>query len=184
MTPSTAEANHLLEANYGGSDSAGIPVELNTLLNEPSEPNPGEWVRLLGEYYCGAGIFTSYLPILEFPADGTHYFSGGNQAGTFFMEGEFPTPGTVTGRIVLDDCGIDRTFQATAGAEPPPLPSCDVAPPPCRVTSPPPSAGSPVTFQPVEPPTGQRAAALKKCKKKKTSSARKKCKKKANLLPV
>ena len=32
--------------------------------------------------------------------------------------------------------------------------------------------------------TGQQAAALKKCKKKKTSRARKKCKKKANLLPV
>jgi CSLREA domain-containing protein len=33
-------------------------------------------------------------------------------------------------------------------------------------------------------PTGQRAAALKKCKKKKTAKARKKCKKKANRLPV
>jgi len=32
--------------------------------------------------------------------------------------------------------------------------------------------------------TGQRAAALKKCKKKKSAKARKKCKKKANLLPV
>jgi len=33
-------------------------------------------------------------------------------------------------------------------------------------------------------PTGQRAAALKKCKKKHSAKARKKCKKKANLLPV
>jgi CSLREA domain-containing protein len=33
-------------------------------------------------------------------------------------------------------------------------------------------------------PTGQRAAALKKCKKKKSAQARKKCKKKANKLPV
>jgi CSLREA domain-containing protein len=33
-------------------------------------------------------------------------------------------------------------------------------------------------------PTGQRAAALKKCKKKKSAKARKKCKKKANQLPV
>jgi CSLREA domain-containing protein len=33
-------------------------------------------------------------------------------------------------------------------------------------------------------PTGQRAAALKKCKKKKTAQARKKCKKNANKLPV
>jgi hypothetical protein len=33
-------------------------------------------------------------------------------------------------------------------------------------------------------PTGQRAAALAKCKKKKSKKARKKCKRKANLLPV
>jgi hypothetical protein len=33
-------------------------------------------------------------------------------------------------------------------------------------------------------PTGQRAAALKKCKKKHSHKKRKKCKKKANLLPV
>jgi hypothetical protein len=33
-------------------------------------------------------------------------------------------------------------------------------------------------------PTGQRAAALKKCKKKKSATARKKCKKNANKLPV
>jgi len=33
-------------------------------------------------------------------------------------------------------------------------------------------------------PTGQRAAALKKCKKKRTAKAKKKCKKKANALPV
>jgi len=34
------------------------------------------------------------------------------------------------------------------------------------------------------PMTGQRAAALKKCKKKKTAKAKKKCRKKAKLLPV
>ena len=33
-------------------------------------------------------------------------------------------------------------------------------------------------------PTGQRAAALKKCKKKRSKSARSKCRKKASLLPV
>jgi hypothetical protein len=37
---------------------------------------------------------------------------------------------------------------------------------------------------PAASPTGQRAAALKKCKKKKLQKARKKCKRKANLLPV
>jgi hypothetical protein len=47
----------------------------------------------------------------------------------------------------------------------------EVTPPP---TPTPPAAGQ----------TGQRAAALKKCKKKKSAKARKKCKKKANKLPV
>jgi hypothetical protein len=41
-----------------------------------------------------------------------------------------------------------------------------------------------VVPSPATAPTGQRAAALKKCKKKHTHKARKKCKKKAKLLPV
>lgn len=48
-------------------------------------------------------------------------------------------------------------------------------------TAPPPPPTPPAT-SPAS--TGQRAAALKKCKKKKTAQARKKCKKKANKLPV
>jgi hypothetical protein len=41
-----------------------------------------------------------------------------------------------------------------------------------------------VQASPPAGPTGQRAAALKKCKKKKSAKARKKCKAKANKLPV
>ena len=51
-----------------------------------------------------------------------------------------------------------------------PLTTCTPPPPPGGVTP----AG----------PTGQRASALKRCKKKKSAQARKKCKKKANRLPV
>jgi NHL repeat-containing protein len=50
-----------------------------------------------------------------------------------------------------------------------------VPPPPGPTPNPTPSGSG---------PTGQRAAALKKCKKKKSATARKKCKKKANKLPV
>jgi CSLREA domain-containing protein len=53
------------------------------------------------------------------------------------------------------------------------------------------SSGCPVSTPPPPPPpststgpTGQRAAALKKCKKKKSARARTKCKKKAKRLPV
>ncbi len=68
------------------------------------------------------------------------------------------------------DIGADEVVAAPS--------SCPV-PPPTPPTTP---AATPPTPPPAA--TGLRAAALKKCKKKKTSSARKKCKKKANLLPV
>ena len=41
-----------------------------------------------------------------------------------------------------------------------------------------------VPAPPPTPPTGQRAAALKKCKQKEKKKARKKCRKRAQLLPV
>jgi hypothetical protein len=46
--------------------------------------------------------------------------------------------------------------------------------------NPPPPSATPAATG----PTGKRAAALKKCKKKKSATARKKCKKNANKLPV
>ncbi len=46
------------------------------------------------------------------------------------------------------------------------------------------AASVPIQATVQEAPTGQRAAALKKCKKKHSHKARKKCKKKANLLPI
>jgi hypothetical protein len=50
----------------------------------------------------------------------------------------------------------------------------------------PPTPGAPPSgpTPPTSAPTGQRAAALKKCKKKHSKLARKKCKKRANKLPV
>jgi hypothetical protein len=47
-----------------------------------------------------------------------------------------------------------------------------------------PGAGCPSTTPPPPAETGQRARALKKCKKKKTKKAKKKCRKKAKRLPV
>jgi RTX calcium-binding nonapeptide repeat (4 copies) len=61
----------------------------------------------------------------------------------------------------------------------------DLIDPSCESVSffvPPPTPTPPSNTTPG--PTGQRAAALKKCKKKKSAQARKKCKKKANRLPV
>jgi DNA-binding beta-propeller fold protein YncE len=53
--------------------------------------------------------------------------------------------------------------------------------PPCQpVGTVPPATTQPATTQ----PTGQRAAALEKCKRKKSKKARKRCKKKAKKLPV
>jgi len=46
------------------------------------------------------------------------------------------------------------------------------------------SVALPIQATVVSAPTGQRAAALKKCKRKRTKKARRKCRKNANLLPV
>jgi hypothetical protein len=71
---------------------------------------------------------------------------------------------TATLKIIGTPGGTtSASLTGTATAPPPPPP-----PPPAASTG----------------PTGQRAAALKKCKKKKSKQARKKCKKKANRLPV
>jgi hypothetical protein len=45
-----------------------------------------------------------------------------------------------------------------------------------------PSTGSKYAF--AASTTGQRAAALKKCKKRKSNTARKKCRKRASRLPI
>ena len=78
----------------------------------------------------------------------------------------------------------DETFGLTANSAPAPgqsLPSIGTSPPGevMNVAA---------TFVPTPPSvpanTGQRAAALKKCRKKHSAKARKRCRKKANLLPV
>jgi subtilisin family serine protease len=64
------------------------------------------------------------------------------------------------------------------------IPACAADPPPAPTNSTlPPITGQPQQAQTLTTPTGQRAAAIKKCKKK-HSNKRKKCIKKANLLPV
>jgi hypothetical protein len=134
-------------------------------------------------------------------------------AGSFFTGGGTSTPGTITGTGVLsfpanlpikagDSIGIVSTapsdtiginFTTPGGLY------ADWAPPLVEGAPPrTPTSGAmgevgfnatveslpvPTTVQPV-PTTGQRAAALKKCKKKHSAKARKRCKKKANRLPV
>jgi hypothetical protein len=112
FAPSTASANHVPNVIYGGSDSAGYPVQLQTRTDD---------IRFYSEWYCGGGIITDFIQI---SGPDPHYFSGSNFQGTFELSGQFPSPGVVTGHIVVEQCGIDLTFQAIAGAEPPPPPPC------------------------------------------------------------
>jgi tripartite motif-containing protein 71 len=82
--------------------------------------------------------------------------------------GEFNVPtgaaATAAGAVYFSDGGLQRIQKFAA----------DPAPP----AAVPPTAGVPAG------PTGQRAAALKRCKKKKTKKARRKCRRKARQLPL
>jgi hypothetical protein len=87
-------------------------------------------------------------------------FDDGATANGRVASHAFATAGNHTGKLtVTDPTGLHATATATVMV---------IAPTP-------PSVGG---------PTGERAAALKKCKKKKSTRARRKCKKKAKRLPV
>jgi NHL repeat len=90
---------------------------------------------------------------------------GGGQAG---LGGEFVLPAGLAadgpGNVYVADNFNDRVQKFTAG---PPDPPASVPTGPTGPTA-----------------TGQRARALKKCKKKRSKAARKKCRKRANRLPV
>jgi hypothetical protein len=89
------------------------------------------------------------------PITGT--LSGLNPSTTYHYRVVATTCGGCVGGTATGD---DGTFTTQAQAAPSPGPSPSTA------------------------PTGQRAGALKKCKKKRTAQQRRKCKKKANRLPV
>jgi hypothetical protein len=143
LAPPTARANHVPNADWGGSDSAGYPVELRTSDQQPG----GDAIRFASSYYCSAGVVTPYITISQFSEP--HSFSFSNFAGTHQIDGEFPSPGVVTGHVVLTDCGIDLTYEAVAGADPPPPPPCTPEPDPLGFYcfpdsgSPPPSTSPP-----------------------------------------
>jgi hypothetical protein len=82
---------------------------------------------------------------------------------------------------VADNSTTDFYATATLGPETSTCSSTHVT---YAEVTPPPTPPPPPTPTPPAAATGQRAAALKKCKKKKTAKARKKCKKKANKLPL
>jgi hypothetical protein len=87
-------------------------------------------------------------------------YSGGE---AFFASSSPPSTTWIPFTGDLDE--VDQAFRTYVA---PPTPSA------------PPSSPTP----PTSAPTGQRAAALKKCKRKRTKQARRKCRKKASKLPV
>jgi hypothetical protein len=93
--------------------------------------------------------------------DGSHLYWGIRELGLTAGVGE-------VGRANLDGTSPNPNFITGATH-------------PCGVAV---DAGVPVTPSPPPPATGQRARALKKCKKLHSHKARKKCKNKANKLPV
>jgi hypothetical protein len=101
--------------------------------------------------------------------------SGWNATPTTVGEGTWAVVASVTDPAGNVGSANQTLVISSATTEPPPT----TVPPP--TLSPPAATIAPL---PAAAPTGLRAAALKKCKKKKSATARKKCKKKARKLPV
>ena len=120
--------------------------------------------------------------------------------GSGWVSFAFPTPGSVTAgtqyAIVAQSAAVfpdTYAWSQGTGTDPYAGGAAYVA-----LSSPPTTAWMPVPVGPPDfafktyvvplppqtPPTGQRAAALKKCKKKHSKKARKKCRRKAQLLPI
>ena len=122
--------------------------------------------------YTGTAVNSLSLPV-AFSDDEPACGGNGRQSSVIFTA----TAGT-TYRIAVD--GFNNGSGAATGPITVELLHSTALIPP--VVTPPPAASTPPTTTPAGP-TGQRAAALKKCKKKK-GRARGNCKKNANKLPV
>jgi hypothetical protein len=117
--------------------------------------------------------------------------------GSGWVSFAFPTPGSVTAgtqyAIVAHSAAMfpdTYAWSQGAGTDPYAGGAAYLASPPTTAWTPVPGPTDfafktyVVPTPPPTPPTGQRAAALKKCKKKHSKRARRKCRKKAHLLPV
>jgi hypothetical protein len=118
----------------------------------------------------GSGDTDSLSDVYESQGGAPTLLSGSNPAGS---------GGVATGLIGASTDGARAFFQTTESI--PGTGDGDGAQDVYQSRVLPPTAA---TTPPVVGPTGLRAAALKKCRKKKTSSARSKCKKKAKKLPL
>jgi hypothetical protein len=106
-------------------------------------------------------------------------FSGGGPAGPFNNKLAALAGGSPNGNwnlFLIDDTAAAFGFEMGGWAL-----HLEVAPPP---PPPPPPPTPPTVITVTVPPTGKRAAALSKCKKKKTRAKKQACRAKANQLPI
>jgi NHL repeat-containing protein len=122
----------------------------------------GNWLRAWGKNVNGGGVFGICTVAASCQA-GAQGALGGELSGPRGIATD------AAGSVYVAD-ELNKRIQKFADPIPPPPPSGG-------------GGGSTPAATPLAGPTGQRAAALKKCKKK-HGAARQKCKKKANLLPV
>jgi hypothetical protein len=164
-----------LNLNMSGSP----PVPLTVQLRDVSAGLPGSAV-LASQNALSSGV-------VAFP-------------GSDWVSFAFPTPAAVTAgtqyAIVAQSAAVfpeTYAWKLGTGTDPYPGGAAWVASPPTdpwmAVTIGPPDFAFKTYVVPgpqtgASPPTGQRAAALKKCKKKHSKTARRKCRKRVHLLPV
>ena len=159
-----------LNLNMSGSP----PVPLIVELREVSGGLPG------GAILASQSVLSS--GVVAFPGSGWVSFA-------------FPTPAPVTAgtqyAIVAHSAAVFPETYAWSqgmGTDPYAGGAAYLASPPTAPWMPVPVGPPDFAFKtyvvPLPPPTGQRAAALKKCKKKHSKRARRKCRMRARLLPV
>jgi hypothetical protein len=109
-------------------------------------------------------------------------FSGGGPAGPFNNKLAALAGGSPNGNwnlFLIDDTPDGFGFEMGGWAL-----HLDVNPPPPPAPPPPPPPPPPTVITVTVPPTGKRAAALSKCKNKKTKAKKQACRAKANQLPI
>jgi hypothetical protein len=191
-----------------GEDFALAPDSILRDVDPLTTARPGEFITtdLAGENRIDNGArdvgayefpfvpeptFTATSPVS--PAnDNTPVISGAAEAGStvrLYTNAACTTPaGLPASAAAFGSPGIEvtvpdnstTTLHATATDTDDHVSACSAA----SITYVEDSTPPPVVNPPATGPTGQRAAALKKCKKKKSKRARASCKKKANKLPL
>jgi hypothetical protein len=157
--------------------SAGIPVDgVLATVTVPDTTVPAGGSLITANFAAPASVTAGHLYALEFSRPASDTTGEGERDGDDCLGQLFGAAAAPSTFSSAGHTGADLVFSVTVNVpETPPGTTPPGTTPP--ETTPPGTTPAPLI-------TGQRAAALKKCKKKHSARKRRKCRKKANLLPV